>query len=205
MSDYTSQDCQSCRKTDSPARLVLVLALLALALLAAGCRAAANPEVVATGLPNLAEATTRGIDNSERGLERGQLAPDFAVQFADGRRTQLSDWKGQPVVLNFWATWCAPCRDEMPEFVEVYDERQEDGLMIVGINAQESADQAARFMAEYGITFPVALDSRGDVQQLYNVRGLPTTVFIDREGRIVQRWPGRLDRRGLEEALAEIQ
>jgi peroxiredoxin len=182
-----------------------VLVLLALALLTAGCRAAANPEVVATGLPNLAEATTRGIDNSERGLERGQLAPDFAVQFADGRESRLSDWQGQPVVLNFWATWCAPCRDEMPEFVEVYGERQEEGLMIVGINAQESADQAAKFMAEYGITFPVALDSRGDVQQIYNVRGLPTTVFIDRAGRIVQRWPGRLDRRGLEEALAEIQ
>jgi peroxiredoxin len=175
-------------------------------LLAAGCGGgAANDEVVAAGLPNLAEATTRGVNNAQRGLEPGQLAPDFTLQFADGTKTQLSDWQGQPIVLNFWATWCAPCREEMPEFVAAYDRYQDDGLVIVGVNAQESASQAAEFMGNFGMDFPVALDERGDVQQLYNVRGLPTTVFIDREGRIVERWAGLLRASALEELLAEIR
>jgi peroxiredoxin len=181
------------------------LILLAAALLVAGCGGAASDEVVAAGLPNLAEATTRGVNNAQRGLEPGQLAPNFTLQFADGRKTQLSDWQGQPVVLNFWATWCAPCREEMPEFVAAYDRYQDDGLVIVGVNAQESASQAAGFMGDFGMAFPVALDTRGDVQQLYNVRGLPTTVFIDREGRIVERWAGLLSAAALEELLAEIR
>lgn len=199
------QDCQSFRRTGSPARLFVALALLVAALLVAGCGSAASDEVVATGLPNLAEATTRGVNNANRGLEPGQFAPDFAMQYADGTRSLLSDWQGQPVVLNFWATWCAPCREEMPEFVAVHDQYKDDGLVIVGVNAQETASQAAQFMGEYGMAFPVVLDTRGDVQQLYNVRGLPTTVFIDRDGRIVDRWAGLLDRQLLEEYLAEMQ
>jgi peroxiredoxin len=186
-------------------RLTIAFTVLVTALLVAGCGGAASEEVTATGLANLADATTRGVNNAQRGLDPGQLAPDFEMQFGDGSRSRLSDWMGKPVVLNFWATWCAPCREEMPEFVAAYDRYQDDGLVIVGVNAQEAASQAAEFMAEYGVDFPVALDTRGDVQQLYNVRGLPTTVFIDREGRIVERWAGLLTEPLLEEFLAEIR
>lgn len=189
-----------------PQTLLALTILLAAALLAAGCGgSAASDEVIAAGLPNLAEATTRGVNNAQRGLEVGQLAPDFILQFSDGTKTRLSDWQGQPVVLNFWATWCAPCREEMPEFVAAYQRYQDDGVVIVGVNAQETASQAADFMKQFNMTFPVALDTRGDVQQLYNVRGLPTSVFIDREGRIVERWPGLLRASALEELLAEIR
>jgi peroxiredoxin len=186
-------------------RLTLAFTVLITALLVVGCGGAASEEVTATGLSNLADATTRGVNNAQRGLDPGELAPDFEMQFGDGSRSRLSDWVGKPVVLNFWATWCAPCREEMPEFVAAYDRYQDDGLVIVGVNAQEAASQAAEFMAEYGVDFPVALDTRGDVQQLYNVRGLPTTVFIDREGRIVDRWVGLLTGPLLEEFMAEIR
>jgi peroxiredoxin len=186
--------------------LLAPIILLAAMLLTTGCGGSAgSDEVVATGLSNLAEATTRGVDNAQRGLEAGQLAPDFILQFSDGKKTRLSDWQGQPVVLNFWATWCAPCKEEMPEFVAAYERYRDDGLVILGVNAQESAGQAAGFMRQYAMTFPVALDARGDVQQLYNVRGLPTTVFIDREGRVTERWAGLLNERMLEELLAEIR
>lgn len=199
------QACQSFRRTGTPARLFVALALLMAALLVVGCGGRANQEVAATGLNNLGEASTVGVNNAQRGLEPGQLAPDFEMQFADGSRARLSDWVGKPVVLNFWATWCAPCREEMPEFVAAHERYQDDGLVIVGVNAQEAAGQAAKFIDEFGVKFPVVLDTRGDVQQLYSVRGLPTTVFIDREGRVVERWAGLLTEPMLEANLAEIK
>lgn len=185
-------------------RRSLFVGLLLLTTLLAACGGSAG-SASDTGLPNLAVASTRGADNSQRGLEPGQAAPDFTLQFPDGKKARLSDWQGQPVVLNFWASWCAPCKEEMPEFVAAAERYQEDGLVVVGINAGESASQAAPFMQQYGITFPVGLDERGDVQQLYNVRGLPTTVFIDREGRVTERWAGLLTANALEELLAEIR
>lgn len=180
--------------------LVLGLALWALA----ACRAQPSGEVADTGLPNLATASTRGVNNAGRAPQAGELAPDFVLTFADGARQKLSDWQGQPVVLNFWATWCSPCKEEMPTFVKTYGARSQDGLVIVGINAEESAGQAAAFMQSYQMTFPVALDEQGEIQQLYGVRGLPTTFFIDREGRIAQAWTGLLLAPMLDELLAEI-
>lgn len=184
-------------------RWLLVLILLVAAALLLACGGGDAPPD--TGLPNLAQGTTRGVDNGQRGLESGQLAPDFVLQFPDGTTTRLSNWQGQPVVLNFWATWCAPCKEEMPEFVAAYERYRDEGLVVVGVNAQETASQAAPFMQQYGMTFPVALDERGDIQQLYNVRGLPTSVFIDREGRVVERWAGLLSAPALDELLAEIR
>ena len=178
----------------------------ALSLGVAGC-GAADPVSENSGGPaaaGLPDATVRGVDNKNRGMEEGQLAPDFVMKAQDGTKTRLSDWRGRPVVVNFWATWCAPCKAEMPEFVAAYEKHQADGLVILGVNAQESAQQAAAFVEKFGMRFPVTLDSRGEVQNLYLVRGLPTTIFIDREGVVSARWAGLLTPELLEEFLAEI-
>lgn len=175
--------------------------ILLSALLVASCTASGQGAGDESGLP---VASTRGVDNRGHGLNPGDLAPNFALQGGDGAARQLVDYRGKPVVLNFWATWCAPCRQEMPELVAAYQEHQDKELVVLGINAQESGEQARKFVDQYQMTFPVVLDSRGEIQQLYQVRGLPTTVFIDRQGRIAARHAGLLTSQVLDRYLAEI-
>jgi peroxiredoxin len=155
-------------------------------------------------MSNLAEASVPEDGNQLDGLESGQTVPDFVLTYGDGETVKLSDWRGQPVVINFWATWCSPCRAEMPEIVEAFERYQEEDLVVVGVNVQESADKASEFAEEFQMSFPIALDSRGEIQQLYQVRGLPTTFFIDREGRLTARWAGLLTKDLLAEYLSEI-
>lgn len=146
----------------------------------------------------------RGVDNKGAGLEAGVRAPDFALAYPDGSRSTLADLRGQPVVVNFWATWCAPCRAEMPELVDAYETYKDQGLVIIGVNEQESEAKALPFMQEFGINFPVVLDSRGDLASLYTARGLPTTYFIDRDGNIAEQWQGILTADLLAERLAPL-
>jgi peroxiredoxin len=181
--------------------ITFVATILLPILVLAACGVSSQGAGDDSGLP---AASIAGVDNRGHGLSPGDLAPNFALQGGDGAIRQLADYRGKPVVLNFWATWCAPCRQEMPELVAAFQDHQDQDLVILGINAQESGQQARQFMDQYQITFPVALDSRGEVQQLYQVRGLPTTVFIDREGRIAVRHAGLLTREMLDQYLAEI-
>jgi len=118
------------------------------------------------------------------GLETGSQAPLFELETADGEMVRLEEYRGQVVLLNFWATWCAPCRIEMPLLQSTFDSFQDQGLVILGIDFDEPADLVASFGDELGLTFPLLLDPGGKVQQQYKVRGYPTTVVLDREGRI---------------------
>jgi cytochrome c biogenesis protein CcmG, thiol:disulfide interchange protein DsbE len=130
-----------------------------------------------------AAAVTGGRIPSPRA---GFLAPDFHVETLDGDVLTLSDLRGRPVVLNFWATWCPPCRAEMPAFERVFRELGGEGVEIVAVNAtsQDSRAAAAEFVEDYGLTFPIGLDVSGELQREYLVRALPTTFFVDREGII---------------------
>ncbi|HJM89048.1 MAG TPA: TlpA disulfide reductase family protein [Dehalococcoidia bacterium] len=117
--------------------------------------------------------------------EIGSLAPDFTVETRDGT-LRLSDFRGQSVVLNFWASWCSPCLEEMPEFQQLHEQRAADGdLAIIAINfaAGDSRSAALDFIDAVGITFTVAFDTDdGAVADRYGVIGLPATFFIDRDG-----------------------
>jgi peroxiredoxin len=116
----------------------------------------------------------------------GFLAPDFALETSAGETIRLSELRGRPVVLNIWASWCGPCRAEMPALERVYQAYQEQGLEILGLNstAQDNRQQAQAFVVEQGLTFPIVYDTDGEATRLYAVRALPTTYFIDAQGII---------------------
>jgi len=114
--------------------------------------------------------------------EEGALAPDFLLARLDGNELRLSDLRGQAVVLNFWATWCAPCRKEIPQFVDAYERYRDRGLVIVGINMQEGKSIVRPYAEDFGMDFPIVIDVDGEVGDGYRILGLPVTHFIDRDG-----------------------
>ena len=114
----------------------------------------------------------------------GELAPDFQFQDVDGQFAFLSDLRGNPVLINFWASWCGPCRYEMPFIQEVYEEWSASGLVVLAINKGESLSTAKDFMQSYNLSFPALLDINQDVALEYNIRSIPTTFFIDKDGII---------------------
>jgi peroxiredoxin len=115
----------------------------------------------------------------------GFLAPDFTLVSTDGEQVSLSSLRGRPVVINFWATWCPPCRAEMPDLERLWLQDNPEGLVVLGVNQGEREDIVVRYARdEVGTTFPLLLDTRLEVGALYGVRAFPTTYFVDSDGRI---------------------
>ena len=114
----------------------------------------------------------------------GARAPDFTLPVLDGQSISLSDLRGKAVVLNFWATWCGGCRAEMPYLQEVFEERAGEELSMFLINIAQGSGTVRQFVQAYGLSIPVLLDSRGDVATRYEIRDIPATFFIDKEGII---------------------
>lgn len=136
-----------------------------------------------------ASATTGGLIPSPR---EGFLAPDFTLDTLDGSQITLSDLRGKVVVVNLWASWCPPCRAEMPAIENVYQANKEQGLEVLAVNStfQDNEANAADFVKEMGLNFPILLDRDGGVSNRYQLRALPTTYFIDRQGIIRSVVPG---------------
>ncbi|MEM7539520.1 MAG: redoxin domain-containing protein [Chloroflexota bacterium] len=147
-------------------------------------------------------ASLEAIDNSGTGLDDGDVAPNFRMQLDDGQYLDLSDLEGTPVVLNFWATWCGPCRAEMPDLVEQYEHNDE--LVILAINTQEELKRVQPFVDEFQMSMPVVLDKDGEIKDMYGVRGMPTSVFIGKDGKISNIWAGILTKDLLAEMLSKI-
>jgi cytochrome c biogenesis protein CcmG/thiol:disulfide interchange protein DsbE len=149
-------------KRDLSARLLIAVGLVILALLAYGLfssRPAGRPQ-------------------------RGENAPDFTLALLDGSDVTLSDLRGQVVVLNFWASWCSPCRREAPALQRVWETYQDRDVAFVGVTYRDAKDASLAFIQEYGLTYPNGLDEQGQISDDYGVTAVPETYVIDREGRV---------------------
>ena len=117
-------------------------------------------------------------------------APDFTLPDLAGHARRLAGFRGQVILMNFWATWCAPCRAEMPAMERLYQQMKDDGFTIVAVNFGETAEQVKPFVEELRLTFPILLDREGQASRLYRVFSLPTTFLLDRHGALVGRAVG---------------
>ena len=142
--------------------------------------------VIMLALVSVSGLATAGCSSSvpAEGIKVGKLAPDFQLQSLDGQAVSLSDFRGKGVLLNFWASWCGPCRYEMPFLQRVYEERSGQGLVILSVNVGESQSKVKEFMESSNLSFLTLLDTSEKVALKYNIRAIPTTFFIDKDGII---------------------
>ncbi len=146
-------------------RVIILVSVITLILVLAGCSTDSEPS---------------------QGPQVGNQAPDFQLPSLDGQVVSLSQFLGKPVLINFWASWCGPCRDEVPFLQEVFEDKEwaEQGLVLLAINVGEKPDTIENFMESFALSFTVLLDTNLDIARMYRARSIPMTFFIDRNGII---------------------
>src|SRR5690625_3637095 len=132
-------------------------------------------------------------EKDEIGIDKGYIAPDFELTTLDGEVMKLSDYRGQRVMLNFWGSWCPPCRAEMPDMQKFYENKDVAVLAVNLIETERHPDDVQDFVDEFGITFPIPIDEESAVGNYYQVIAYPTTLMIDSSGRIQARFRGPLN------------
>ena len=124
------------------------------------------------------------VFNVQAGSEMKEPAPNFTLKSYSGKNIKLSELRGQVVLLNFWASWCGPCRTEMPLLVKMHEKYKGTGFTVLGVNVEEDTAPAISIINKTKITFPVLFDKTNSVSKLYNVSAMPSTVMIDRDGNM---------------------
>lgn len=142
------------------------------------------------------------------------IAPDFELQTFDGKVLKLSDLRGKPVVLNFWASWCLPCREEAPFLVGAWNQYREQGLMLIGVDYVDTDAEAKKYLAEFKVTYPNGPDIGTKISKAYRITGVPETYFITREGKLLSgtdangrpygNWIGPIPAPALQERLLKL-
>jgi len=144
------------------------------------------------------DAVTSGLEDLP---QPGRPAPEFALPDLEGETVRLSDFAGRPVILNFWATWCAPCRVEMPELERVAADYAGAGLVVLTINQEETAEQVGDFFSEVDLTLPALLDADGDIGAAYGAYFLPSTVIVGPDGVVSAYHRGIISREEIDAYL----
>lgn len=191
-------------------RLLLFLLLLLIVTSLAGCGEKAHSDlppgarrVALNDFPtNIGLGYPQGVlkePGPPQMLRRGDAPPDFFLLLPDGRYTALSDLKGRRMLINFWATWCPPCRAEMPKLLQAAQDYPD--LVLLAVNVSEAPEAVSRFAEQFRMNVAVVLDPQGAISDRYNVRGLPTSVFLDARGLIQEVRPGAINRKVIDEIL----
>ena len=151
--------------------------------------------IVGVGIIVLLQSKNSSFNPSGKPLlGKGVPAPNFTFPGLDGKKVNLADYKGKVVLLNIWATWCAPCVAEMPSMEKLYQELKDEGFEILAVSVDESGAEAVNpFMEKHKLGFPVLLDTKGDIKTLYQATGIPESFIIDGEGIIVEKIIGPRD------------
>ncbi|MBS3819265.1 TlpA family protein disulfide reductase [bacterium] len=137
--------------------------------------------------------------------DKVKKAPEFSLEILDGKTVSLSNYEGKVLFLNFWATWCPPCRDEIPGFIEMYEEYQAEGLEIIGISLDKgNRNKVKQFVKSYEINYPVAMATPKVVEDYQPGRYIPTTIVIDREGKIRHKHVGYMDKETMKKYFLEL-
>jgi peroxiredoxin len=127
------------------------------------------------------------------GIQKGNMAPDFDLTTINGERTKLSDFRGKKIILNFWASWCPPCKAEMPNIEKFYQENKGQNVIVLAVNltsAEKNKNDVQQFIKDHGLTFPVLLDEQGKVGNLYQTFTIPTSYVINTKGIVQQKFVG---------------
>ena len=149
------------------------------------------------------QAIQGGQQEASVGINVGEIAPDFTLTDLDGNELSLSDFRGKAVFINFWATWCPPCRAEMPEIESVYQDYKDKGVVVIGVDILETEELVREFVQRGGYTWTFVIDQTGEVSARYNIQAIPTSFFIDREGVIQAINIGAMTKRAMEARMAE--
>lgn len=141
----------------------------------------------------------------EEGIELGNIAPDFELETLEGDKVKLSDYRGEKVIVNFWATWCPPCRDEIPDFKELYEKEDVEILALNMGETEDNLEMVEEFVYdEFEMEFPVLKEESGDLMDEYNVFAFPTSYMIDPDGHIQYVRPGAMDYDEMKEQLDKM-
>lgn len=158
----------------------------------------------ATGVMNPNEE----MANVQEGIKIGNRAPDFELQSLDGKKVKLSHFRGKKVLLNFWATWCPPCRMEMPHMEKFYEEFKDKDVVVLAVNlsmTEKSVNDVPIFVKQYGLSFPVVLDENGEVSGNYQVIAYPTSYIIDSQGVIRNKFQGAINYDIMNQSFSKIK
>ncbi|MFT4412854.1 peroxiredoxin family protein [Fredinandcohnia humi] len=144
----------------------------------------------------------------EVGISEGKIAPDFTLRTTTGENIQLSSLRGKMVILNFWATWCPPCKAEMPHMQDFYEEQMDQKATVLAVNlttAEKNSKDLPKFIKEYGLTFPILLDEAGDIGNMYQAFTIPTSYVIDSNGIIQKKIIGPMDKEMMYELVNNVE
>ena len=158
--------------------------------------------VALAGLAGLFALLIWKITHRPRPVKVGAAAPAFDLQRLDGNgRLALASWNGRVRVVNFWATWCGPCKSESPALQRLWEQYRARGVVFVGVDYNDVASDARRFVRKHGLTYPMVRDRDGSVGNLYDLTGVPETFVVDRHGRLVEHFAGPIDLRDNDRAF----